>query len=172
MTTGNHDIESQAPGKSAQKGDKIEVVRILILALVSFVLGFGLVIFFLSPTDDSKADDLSPSITAGTEESASPNEETADKPPDEKPAPAAAGYAPNATENPLIANLDDNATAARDNEGMHRLRSRPAEPRTASPLTAMRSISSAGTVRDRSNPAAAAIRCVCSKSGSRRASMS
>jgi hypothetical protein len=37
----------------SKNGDKIEVVKVLILAVVSFVLGFGLVILFLRPSSSS-----------------------------------------------------------------------------------------------------------------------
>ena len=89
-----------------RKGDKVEVVRILILAVVSFVLGFGLVIFFLAPSNKNEIDDL-PDLT-GVADSAA--DETADSP--EKgstPAVESAttspggGYAPSDEANPLLA---------------------------------------------------------------------
>ena len=40
-----------------RNGDKIEVVKVLILAIVSFVLGFGLVIVFLKPSSSSSKDE-------------------------------------------------------------------------------------------------------------------
>ncbi len=43
--------------RTPQKGDRIEVVKVLILAVVSFALGFGLVIFFLGPGDTASPDD-------------------------------------------------------------------------------------------------------------------
>lgn len=49
--------------KSSAKGDKLEVIKILVLAVVSFVLGFALVFLFLrqdGPDDDS-ASEPSPS---------------------------------------------------------------------------------------------------------------
>jgi hypothetical protein len=40
----------------SKNGDKIEVVKVLILAVVSFVLGFALVILFLRPSSSSSED--------------------------------------------------------------------------------------------------------------------
>ena len=106
-------------GTKPQKGEKIEVVKILILAVVSFVLGFGLVIFFLSPDDVGHAGEtLSSEETA--ESAAAPKEESEPK---EIPDTAGgAGYAPSQTagENPLMAGLDNGSSgdngAGKDND--------------------------------------------------------
>ncbi|MCP4676564.1 MAG: SH3 domain-containing protein [Deltaproteobacteria bacterium] len=42
-----------SPKAKSKKGDKIEVVKVLIIAVVSFVLGFALVILFLRPKPPS-----------------------------------------------------------------------------------------------------------------------
>ncbi|MCP4599698.1 MAG: SH3 domain-containing protein [Proteobacteria bacterium] len=42
-----------SPGGQPQKGDKIEVVKVLVIAVISFLLGFALVILFLRPTHPS-----------------------------------------------------------------------------------------------------------------------
>ncbi len=46
-----------SPKKGPAKGDRIEVVKVLIIAIVSFVLGFALVIIFLRPSSPSINDD-------------------------------------------------------------------------------------------------------------------
>jgi hypothetical protein len=43
--------------KSSAKGDKLEVIKILVLALVSFAAGFALVFLFLRPTPPDAADE-------------------------------------------------------------------------------------------------------------------
>ena len=50
--------DAAAPVTAPKKSDRVEVVKVLVLAVVSFVLGFGLVIFFLSPRDSSSDADL------------------------------------------------------------------------------------------------------------------
>jgi Bacterial SH3 domain len=55
-----------ASSSTIKKNDKIEVVKVLILAVVSFVLGFGLVIAFLKPS--------SPSVNLNTGGNASPKD--------------------------------------------------------------------------------------------------
>jgi hypothetical protein len=55
-----------------QKNDKIEVIKVLIIAVLSFVVGFALVILFLRPTPPSSDDqepeeEAQPSIAEATE---------------------------------------------------------------------------------------------------------
>jgi hypothetical protein len=90
-----------------RKGDKVEVVRILILAVVSFVLGFGLVIFFLGPQDSKSQNDLqSPAEQTAAETTAGPVENNAIAQPEvavNGQSPPSEGYGPGAlSENPLL----------------------------------------------------------------------
>lgn len=99
------DSGSVPPLQPVKKTDRVEVVKVLVLAIVSFVLGFGLVIFFLGPSGDSSGDDLD---LGG--EMAPPDD---DKPPAEEiaggeEAAPSGGYAPGNEGNPLLA---DNAAA-------------------------------------------------------------
>jgi hypothetical protein len=89
-----------------KKADRIEVVKVLVLAVVSFVLGFGLVIFFLGPSDTSQAADLDlggkgePSLTDAVKTEV----------PSEAPEQLDDGkYAPGTGDNPLLSDKIDDA---------------------------------------------------------------
>lgn len=63
-------------GKSGQqRNDKIEVIKVLVIAVLSFVVGFALVILFLRPTAPSSAQ------TQPDEETEVPTESTGDETP-------------------------------------------------------------------------------------------
>ncbi len=96
----NIDTENEGPKLTPKKGDKVEVIRILILAVVSFVLGFGLVIFFLGPGTSDAPDDL-PDLSgeAGAKVAAAPPSASAADAPEVE---ASTGYAPNPGDNPLL----------------------------------------------------------------------
>ena len=78
------------------KGEKVEVVKILILALVSFLAGFALVFLFLRPSstsDEFDDEELLPEKTVVVQE----DDTTGGYAPSESPGPRAAepmGYAP------------------------------------------------------------------------------
>ncbi len=103
MSENNLDVTNETPRSS--KNDKIEVVRILILAVVSFVLGFGLVIFFLAPSgsSDLSVQPVEPEIVPSTLSKTEDVEKT-------KPVavlteePPSSGYAPSSelSNNPLL----------------------------------------------------------------------
>lgn len=75
-----------APGKKGKdKGDKIEVVKILLLMTFSFLLGFALVIIFLKPSSGDK-----PTATESREQ----GEELATEQAPSPPPPNSSSYAP------------------------------------------------------------------------------
>ncbi len=94
MTKKPHDEYNKKPQPS--KGEKVEVVKILILALVSFLAGFALVFLFLrpsSPSDELDGEELIPDETSVAQQ----NDTMGGYAPSESPAPQAAepmGYAP------------------------------------------------------------------------------
>jgi hypothetical protein len=95
----NPTSEAVTKKKSARRGDRIEVIKVLVLAVVSFVLGFGLVVFFLGPKSSEPPDlDLGQNTTS---ESPSFTPVTAEEAPS-----AGGGYAPGSGENPLMADQD------------------------------------------------------------------
>lgn len=103
MNNINSDTETDKP-KPPRKGDKVEVVRILILAVVSFVLGFALVIFFLGPSDNKLPDDL-PAATGGADAVMDFSSASNDEAPASGAAASGSGYAPASGENPLLPSL-------------------------------------------------------------------
>jgi hypothetical protein len=80
----NNNIEPRTKRLGAPKGDKIEVVKVLVLMVVSFVLGFALVILFLRPSTGADTGQLA---TASSPES--PQEPSSADTPAET-----SGYAP------------------------------------------------------------------------------
>lgn len=115
----NINTENNGKIQPPKKGDKVDVIRILILAVVSFVLGFGLVIFFLGPSDTKLPDDLpdlSGKPTVATVDATEPpvaeeSTETPDNPP-------ATGYASTeVVNNPLLpATAEQNAPSVISND--------------------------------------------------------
>ena len=104
MSTDNQNPNERILQKP-RKGDRVEVVKILILAVLSFVLGFGLVIFFLSPKDETSADEVAAPAAEAPEEASAVADEGVPSAPVAAAEPPS-GYAPSAaTENPLMAGL-------------------------------------------------------------------
>jgi hypothetical protein len=86
--TYNNDLGVGVVKPAAKKSDKIEVVKILVLALVSFGLGFGLVILFLGPETGERRD-----LVGEVEEAQAPGQASA-APPSASGADAKGGFAP------------------------------------------------------------------------------
>lgn len=114
----NINTENEGLVQPPKKGDKVDVIRILILAVVSFVLGFGLVIFFLGPSDTKLPDDLpdlsgnSVMANAAVEGPAAETDGSAST-----GNPVMDGYAPSADDNPLLpASGDPDSPSAASNE--------------------------------------------------------
>jgi hypothetical protein len=85
------------------KGDKLEIVKVLVLALVSFLAGFALVLVFLRQPSDTAGHEAQPeaapppaAIAQVQPPQAAPIQAAvgATAPPDGGPAPAAGGYEP------------------------------------------------------------------------------
>ena len=111
MTTQNN--QEIGTSKRPKKGDRIEVVRILVLALVSFVLGFGLVIFFLGPRNEAIDPDMAEALLSEDTEGKAAKVEPA---PEGVPPAEGEGYAVKQEENPLMADLGDNSGNAQPDD--------------------------------------------------------
>jgi hypothetical protein len=96
MEEGGAGEPSSGSQRGAPRGDRVEIVKVLVLALVSFVAGFALVLIFLrQPSDTSGDEAVSAAVDAPPPAAAAPVPATAPTARDAGPAaPAAGGYEP------------------------------------------------------------------------------